>query len=152
MNGEARVTKIRVFDETWDVPRGFGATYRRVIRGHRTLIAAGDLGRLSSEVIDGLGLIGYHVTPEQVSSWDLHRRVEAVVYAVTEHARASDNPVPRHPRPSWLPEHPWQGPERGEGVLAGPSGTQLRSCERGAHRFNAYGFCRDCGAKRRAQP
>ena len=57
-------------------------------------------------------------------------RVEAVVYAATEHARASDNPVQRHPRPSWLPERAWQGPERGEGVWAGPSGTPIMEASR----------------------
>lgn len=120
-----RTTKIRVLDETWCVPRGFGAAYRRVLRDHFALIAAGEPGKLISEVIDLLALVGYHATVEQVSGWDLRRRVEAVVYAGTEHARASDNPVPRHPRPSWLPERPWRGSDQGVGVFAGPGGTPI---------------------------
>jgi hypothetical protein len=70
-------------------------------------------------------LIGYEATCAQVAAWDLRRRVEAVIYAGTEHARASDNPVTRHPRPSWLPERPWQGPSRCFGVFAGPGGTSI---------------------------
>jgi hypothetical protein len=120
-----RSTRIRVLDETWRVPRGFGAAYRRVLRDHFALIAAGEPGKLLSEVIDLLALVGYHASVEQVAGWDLRRRVEAVVYAGTEHARASDNPVPRHPRPSWLPARPWHGPDQGEGAFAGPSGTPI---------------------------
>jgi hypothetical protein len=120
-------TKIRVLRETWQVPRGFGAAYRRLLREHLQLLGSGEPGKLVSEVIDLLALIGYHVTPEQAAGWDLRRRVEAVVYAATEHARASDAPVQRHPRPSWLSARPWQGPERGEGMFAGPSGTPLES-------------------------
>ncbi len=87
-----RTTKIRVLDETWRVPRGFGAAYRRVLKDHFELIAAGEPGKLISEVINLLALIGYDATVEQVScQWDLRRRVEAVIYAATEHARASDN-------------------------------------------------------------
>ncbi len=122
---KARATKIRVLDEIWRVPRGFGAAYRRVLRDHFALIAAGEPGKLISEVIDLLALVGYHATAAQVADWDLRRRVEAVVYAATEYARASDNPVPRHPRPSWLPDTPWKGPPRGEGAFLGPSGTPI---------------------------
>jgi hypothetical protein len=120
-----RTTKIRVLDETWHVPRGFGAVYQRVLRDHFALIAAGEPGKLISEVIDLLALVGYDAPVEQVADWDLRRRVEAVVYAGTEHARASDNPVQRHPRPRWLPERAWQGPDQGEGAFAGPSGTPI---------------------------
>ena len=73
------------------MPRGFGAAYRRVLKDHFALIAN-------------------EATANQVASWDLRKRVEAVIYARIEHARASDNPVQRHPWPSWLPERPWQGP------------------------------------------
>jgi hypothetical protein len=118
-------TKIRVLGETWSVPRGFGAAYRRVLKDHFALLAAGTPGPLIAEVIDLLALVGYHTTIEQVAGWDLRRRVEAVLYAGNTHARASDNPVPRYPRPSWLPERPWQGPVRGKGVFAGPSGTSI---------------------------
>ena len=128
-----RTTKIRVLDETWRVPRGFGAAYRRVLADHFALIAAGEPGKLISGVIDLLALIGYDATVDQVADWDLRRRVEAVIYAATEHARASDNPVQRHPRPSWLPEQPWKGPPTDvsgiradlRGAFAGPSGTPI---------------------------
>ena len=127
-----RTTKIRVLDETWRVPRGFGAAYRRVLKDHFKLIAAGEPGKLISEVIDLLALIGYEATVEQVADWDLRKRVEAVIYAATEHARASDNPIQRHPRLSWLPE-PWKGPPADtsriradlRGAFAGPSGTPI---------------------------
>ena len=128
-----RTTEIRVLKETWDVPRGFGAVYRRTLKDHFVLIAAGKPGTLISEVIDLLALIGYSATREQVAEWNLRKRVEAVIYAATEHARASDNPVPRHPRPIWLPEQPWKGPPADvsgiradlRGVFEGPSGTPI---------------------------
>ena len=130
---KARTTKIRVLKETWRVPRGFGAVYRRTLKDHFALIAAGEPGKLISEVIDLLALIGYAATADQVADWDLRKRVEAVIYAATEHARASDNPVQRYPRPSWLPEQPWKGPDTDvsgiradlRGVFAGPSGTPI---------------------------
>lgn len=128
-----RTTAIRVLNENWHVPRGFGATYRRVLKDHFALIAAGKPGKLITEVVDLLALVGYDATREQVAEWNLHKRVEAVIYAATEHARASDNPVPRHPRPSWLPERPWQGPPADvsriradlRGAFAGPRGTPI---------------------------
>jgi hypothetical protein len=126
-----RTTKIRVLDETWRVPRGFGRMYARVAKDDLEWIPAGKPSKISS-VIDLLALVGYAATVEQVADWDLRRRVEAVVYAATEYARASDNPVQRHPRPSWLP-NPWQGPPADvshiradlRGVFAGPSGTPI---------------------------
>lgn len=131
-------TKIKVNGETWRVPRGFGATYRRVLKDHFKLIAAGEPGKLISEVVDLLALVGYTATVEQVADWDLRRRVEAVIYAGTEYARASDNPVPRYPQPSWLPERPWRGPPADvsgirvdlRGVFAGPSGTPIEETPR----------------------
>jgi hypothetical protein len=120
-----RSTKIRVLGETWHVPRGFGEAYLHVTRDLLALIAVGRPAALLSEVIDLLALIGYQATVEQVASWDLRRRVEAVVYSATEHARASDSPVRRHPRLCWLPEHPWQGSPQGEGIFAGPGGTPI---------------------------
>lgn len=122
-----RTTKIVVLDEVWHVPRGFGAAYRRVLREHFALIAAGEPGKLISEVIDLLALVGYQASVAQISGWDLRRRVEVVVYAGTEHARASDNSGRRYPRPSWLPVRAWQGPDRGEGAFAGPSGTPIET-------------------------
>jgi len=118
-------TTIRVLKETWKVPRGFGAAYRRVLKDHFALIAAGEPGKLISEVVDLLALVGYDATVEQVSGWDLRRRIEAVIYAANEYARASDNPVQRYPRPTWLPETPWKGPTRGDGAFMGPSGTPI---------------------------
>jgi hypothetical protein len=133
-----RTTKIRVLKQTWSVPRGFGAAYRRVLKDHFALIAAGEPGKLISEVIDLLALVGYDATVEQVANWDLRKRVEAVIYAATEHARASDNPVPRYPRQIWLPD-PWQGPPADtshiradlRGAFAGPSGTPIAEGARG---------------------
>lgn len=118
-------TKIKVLGETWHVPRGFGAAYRRVLKDHLKLIADGEPGQLIGEVIDLLALVGYHATIDQVTSWDLRRRVEATVFAATAHARAGDNPIQPHPRPDWLPEAPWKGPSWGEGILSGPGGTPI---------------------------
>jgi hypothetical protein len=118
-------TKIRVLDERWHVPRGFGAAYQRVLRDHFSQLSAGEPSKFISKVIDLLGLVGYEASLEQVSSWDLRRRVEAVVYAGTEHARASDNSVRRHPRPRWLPERAWQGADQGAGAFSGPRGTPI---------------------------
>jgi hypothetical protein len=126
-------TKIKVLDATWRVPRGFGATYRRVLKDHFALLAAGEPGKLISEVIDLLALVGYNATREQVADWDLRKRVEAVIYAANEHLRASDNPIQRYPRPSWLPDQPWKGPPRDvssiradlRGAFEGPSGTPI---------------------------
>jgi hypothetical protein len=128
-----RTTVIRVLDEIWRVPRGFGAVYRRTLKDHFALIAAGTPGKIISEVVDLLALVGYEATREQVADWDLRKRVEAVIYAANEYARASDNPIQRYPRPSWLPERPWQGPPTDvsrirpdlRGAFAGPSGTPI---------------------------
>lgn len=126
-----RTTKIKLGRwsrrETWDVPRGFGAMYRRVLVDHWKLVAAGKPGKITSCVIDLLALIGYTATLEQVIDWDLRKRVEAVIYASTEHLSASDNPIQRHPRPTWLPERPWQGPWSGKGAFAGPTGTPIET-------------------------
>jgi hypothetical protein len=125
----AITTKIRVQDETWQVPRGFGITYRRLAKNF--VIAGTD--KCITEVIDLLALVGYEATYAQVAGWNLRRRVEAVIYAGTEHARASDNPMPRHPRPDWLPARPWQGPLRGLGAFAGPGATPIE--ETSVHNF-----------------
>lgn len=128
-----KTTKIRVRNETWSVPRGFGKAYLRTAKDDLAMAGKGEPGEVISSVIDLLALVGYSATPEQVADWDLRKRVEAVVYAATEHLRASDNPGPRHPRPSWLPERPWQGPPADtsriradlRGVFDGPSGTPI---------------------------
>lgn len=119
--------------QIWRVPRGFGATYRRVLKDHFQLIADGKPGKLIGEVIDLLGLVGYSATVEQVADWDLRKRVEAVVWAANEHLRASDNPIQRHPPLPWLPKDPWRGPPADvshiradlRGAFAGPSGTPI---------------------------
>jgi len=121
----ARTTKIRVLGETWYVPRGFGRAYVQAAKDDLALAGAAKPGDVIGIVIDLLALIGYYATVEQVANWDLRRRVEARIYAATEHARASDNPVQRHPRPSWLLEDPWKGPLHGEGLFRGPSGTRI---------------------------
>jgi hypothetical protein len=122
---KARVTKIKVLGETWRVPRGFGRAYARAVQNDLDLVRAAKPGLAIGIVIDLLALVGYHATIAQVADWDLRRRVEAVIYAATEHARASDNPIRRHPRPSWLPEDPWKGPSCGEGIFRGSSGTPI---------------------------
>ncbi len=110
-----RTTTISVRGETWRVPRGFGFAYR----------VTAQEGAPVSAVVDLLALVGYAATPAQVRGWNLRRRVEAIVHAGFEYARASDNPVRRHPRPRWLPKHPWQGSWRGKGAFAGPTGTSI---------------------------
>jgi hypothetical protein len=92
----------------WKVPFGFGAAYVRELRTARD-------NRMSdaNTLKEILGLIGYEVEARVVHGWSLRRRVEALVYAANVHARASDNPIPRHPKPEWLPE-PWAGNLSGE--------------------------------------
>ena len=128
-----RTTTIRVNGETWRVPRGFGKAYLRTAKDDLELAAKGKPGEVIRTVRDLLCLVGYEATVDQVADWELRKRVEAVVYAATEHLRASDNPGPRHPLPSWLPERPWQGPPADvsriradlRGVLEGPGGTLI---------------------------
>jgi len=92
-------------------PRGFGANYRRIAARHAELIGKGKPGEVIGAIRDVLGLIGFEVSIEDVAEWDAQRRVEAHAYAYNVHARASDNPIPRHPKLPWLPE-PWRGPAR----------------------------------------
>jgi hypothetical protein len=120
-----RFTTIRVLNEIWRVPRGFGRAYARAAKDDLALVRDGKPGAVIDSVIDLLALIGYAATREQVADWNLRRRVEAVVYAGTEYLRASDNRGPRHPRPIWLPADPWRGANRGEGAIAGPAGTPI---------------------------
>jgi hypothetical protein len=119
----AHTTKTSFQNETWEVPRGFGDAYSRLCKDF--IQGVDGTGKCLFEVIDLLGLIGYEATFAQASSWDLRRRVEAAIYACTEHAQASDIPMRQHPRPNWLPEAPWQGPPRGFGAFAGPGGTPV---------------------------
>jgi hypothetical protein len=128
-----RFTKIRVLGQTWRVPRGFGRVYARAVKDDLDLARAAKPGEVIGTVIDLLALVGYSATIEQVADWDLRKRVEAVVWAATEYARASDNPIQRHPPLSWLPKGPWQGPARDtsriradlRGAFEGPSGTPI---------------------------
>jgi hypothetical protein len=123
-----KTTTITVAGERWDVPRGFGAEYRRRALMH----AHGDVQHEASVLSDLLLLVGYEASAETIAAWPLRKRVEAEVYAANVHARAGDNPVQRHPALSWLPE-PWQGPpadvshirESLRGAFAGPTGTRL---------------------------
>ena len=117
----SRTTVIRVLGETWRVPRGFGAAYARAAKYDLALALAAKPGLVIGTIIDLLALVGYEATIEQVADWDLRRRVEAVVWASTEALRASDNPIQRHPRLRWLPEHPWQG-----GVMDVPARMEIR--------------------------
>lgn len=133
----ARTTTIAVLVgstvEYWDVPRGFGALYRRVARDHLDLIAKGRPGKLIGQVQDLLRLVGYEASSEVIAEWPLRKRIEAEIYAANVHARAGDNPVQRYPKPDWLPD-PWQGPppdlshirEDLRGAFAGPGPTEVR--------------------------
>lgn len=125
MTAKKRTTKIRVQGESWRVPRGFGQAYLRAVEDDRKLSDRGEANVAHQAVVDLLSLIRYHATVDQVAGWNLRQRVEAAVHAAVEHARASDNLIRRHPRPEWLPEQTWQGPWRGEGAFAGPTGTPI---------------------------
>jgi hypothetical protein len=128
-----RTTSIRVRGETWHVPRGFGKAYARAAKDDLELARAAKPGEVIGSIIDLLALIGYDATIAQVADWNLRKRVEAVVYAATEYARASDNPIRRHPPLPWLPKDPWKGAPRDvsriradlRGAFEGPSGTPI---------------------------
>lgn len=114
-------TTVRVdATTTWEVPYGFGGAFREALFNQRSATLEDTYRTLS----DLLALVGYEASSEAIATWDLRKRIEAEVHAVREHLAASDNPVRRFPRPSWMPE-PWNGSESGEGVFAGPGGTVL---------------------------
>lgn len=119
-----RQVVVRVLGKIWMAPYGFGVIYRQVAAEHIEYDRTGKPERLFETVSDMLGLIGYSASAEVVKSWSLRKRVEAEVHAANVHARASDNPIRKHPRPSWMPGA-WLGPERGEGVWGGPGPTPL---------------------------
>lgn len=98
---------ITVQGERWAVPHGFKAAYMREAQEQQRTP-----GSTPSIISDLLGLIGYEVPEDVIKAWPLRKRVEALVYAGNVHLRASDNPLPKHPNPDWLPE-PWQGEEMG---------------------------------------
>lgn len=128
-----KTTTIVVLGERWDVPRGFGAAYRREVARQMDSFRRGRSAEITSVVSDMLLMIGYEASVESIADWPLRKRVEAVVYAATVHARAGDNPVQRHPELEWLPK-PWQGKpaDRPEhirpdlwGAFAGPGPTRV---------------------------
>lgn len=96
-------------------PAGFKGAYERARRYPTTARVLSDL----------LALVGYDAHPSEIARWSLERRVEAEVYAVNVHLRASDNkPMRKHPRPAWMPE-PWGGIPEGESILDTQGGTPL---------------------------
>jgi hypothetical protein len=107
-------TKIKVGNEYWEVPRGFGKWYLRVAEDPAPHDVLSDI----------LSLVGYAAHPDAIEKWSLRKRVELQVYAANMHLIASDNIMQRHPPIDYLPGA-WLGPERGEGVWAGPGGTPL---------------------------
>lgn len=109
-----KTTRITVCGETWDVPRGFGREYKRLAKADLEWCAKGRPGEAIGLIRDLLGLIGYAASVATVAEWPLRKRVEAAVYASNVHLRASDNPLPRHPKPRWLPA-PWCGPTTSRG-------------------------------------
>jgi len=125
-----KTTVVTVNGERWEVPRGFGAAYLREARGDLKLAAKGRPGQIIERIQGVLGLIGYDASVEEIANWPLQKRVEAVIYGGNVHARASDNPIQRHPKPAWLPD-PWRGPDVGEGVFRqSPGPTPVRQGQR----------------------
>lgn len=127
-----RTTTITVNHERWSVPRGFGAAYKREAAAQ--IADTMKPGKVISAVIDLMSLVGYAPTREAVACWPLRKRVEAVIYAATVHARAGDNPVQRHPDLAWLRNVvPWCGPPADtsriradlRGAFAGPTPTEI---------------------------
>jgi hypothetical protein len=108
----SKTTTVVAYGQAWDVPRGFGALYRQITSWHQQMLADGKPGMVITSIQGLLGLIGYEVSAEAVADWSARKRTEAYVYAYNVHARASDVPLPRYPKPRWLPE-PWKGPELG---------------------------------------
>lgn len=106
--------------EHWEVPRGFGSQYREAAREQLEELGKGKPGNVIGRIRDLLLLIGYEVSVSVVAEWDLRKRVEAEVYALNVHLRASDNPIQAHPKLPWLPD-PWKGSEdpSGEASLWG---------------------------------
>lgn len=101
----------------WLVPRGFGSWYRAVAREQLKELGEGKPGNVVGRIQDLLGLVGYEVPVAVVAAWDLRKRVEAEVYALNVHLRASDNPIQSHPKLTWLPE-PWAGGDHAPTPLA----------------------------------
>lgn len=119
-----RTTSITVTGERWDVPRGFGELYRRVAREQLAALGRGRPGVVIDGILSIMRLVGYDASITTVAAWPLRKRIEVEIYCATVHARAGDNPVPRHPKPSWLPD-PWKGRWAGDGAFAGPTPTVI---------------------------
>lgn len=120
-----RTTAISAFGETWHVPRGLGHVYRDFVRADEREVARSKPGMVILNLIAMLEMVGYTSTVHAIAEWPARKRVEAAVWAATEHARAGDNPVQRHPRPEWLTAQPWKGPELGDGIWKTPSPTPI---------------------------
>jgi hypothetical protein len=120
-----KTTTIMINGERWKVPRGFGVAYKR--EAQRQIAETLKPGKVIDAVVGAMLVVGYAPTREAVADWPLRKRVEAVIYGATEYARASDNPIRRHPRPDWLTVQPWQGPWSGEGAFSGPTPTEITS-------------------------
>lgn len=94
-------------------PRGFGRFYR-------------DHWNPGAErVRRALARIGWTATDEEIATWTDTMRTEAFAYAHVVHARAGDNPVRRHARPSWLPGDPWKGEPWSIGQMSNPGPTPI---------------------------
>lgn len=119
-----RITVMR--GVVWEVPRGFGVQYRDAARTQLEELGKGKPGEVIGRIRDLLVLIGYEAPISVVAEWDLRKRVEAEVYALNVHLRASDNPIQVHPKLAWLPE-PWKGKLKGKDAqdLWGPAPTVL---------------------------
>lgn len=95
-------------------PPGFKGAYERAVRHPASPRVLADI----------LSLVGYDVEPETIERWTLQKRVEVEVWACREHLVASDNPLRRHPRPSWLPE-PWKGDDLGSFCASSPTRLEV---------------------------
>lgn len=118
--GEAMVgntVTVRTKFGTLTAPRGFGANYVRVAEYHLKLLKKSP-GTLIESIRMALALIGYDANG--IEDWDAQKRVETHAYAMNVHLRASDNPIPKHPKLQWLPD-PWQGNVNGSGLRAMPT-------------------------------
>lgn len=84
---------VRMGDEDWQVPRGFGAAYRRVW---------GDMAE-PDVLSDMLILLDIHVAAERIEAMTERARIDAEVWAAQTILWVNDNPVPRPPMPAWMP-------------------------------------------------
>jgi hypothetical protein len=60
-------------------------------------------GELTAQLVtDVLGLVSVTVPPAAAEPWTRMERLLAYDWAIREHLRASDNPVPRRDKPSFV--------------------------------------------------